>query len=124
MSAWKEYCSFVFKQVKVEYFVHINAVIAFVTVTSSKATQSQDSDIIQSNKTHCKHISNKSYNYRSQGEQIHSRAIPLLMLWDAVTEGAAGRQPASRWHQTQRSHMTWEEAATKPVQCWGWVTNL
>lgn len=65
MSAWKEYCSFVFKQVKVEYFVHINAVIAFVTVTSSKATQSQDSDIIQSNKTHCKHISNKSYNYRS-----------------------------------------------------------
>lgn len=88
----------------------------FVTTASSKATQSQDLDIIQSIKYNAlqQHFFNKLYSYRSQGERVRSKAVPSSCFGVLFLRELQERQPASRWRQTQWSHMTWEEAATQP----------
>lgn len=79
----------------------------YVTVASSKASQSHDT-------TYQIEHSETMFN-RSQGANT-KQSFSLLMLWDAVPEGAAGRQPASRWCQTQWSHMTGGSCYTSSVE--------
>lgn len=74
----------------------------FVT-TSSKATQSHNLHFIPSVK--CYTVQQHFFQYVLQLQKPRwagtKQSCSLLMLWGAVPEEAAGKQPTSRWRQTQ-----------------------